>query len=286
MSPVDPSPRRLRSVLFAPGNRPDVVAKLPRSGPDGVIIDLEDAVPTAGKAEARAVAHASGEVLARAHPALAVHVRVNPVDSEWFADDVAALGPWLAGVVVPKVESPEQVAQIADALATAGLGELPVIAGIETAPGVHRVDALLTGPVTAAYFGAEDFVADMGGERTPEGLEVLYARSRVALAARVAGVLALDQVVTRFDDAAAFVADAAVGRAIGFAGKLCIHPAQVPLATRAFSPSADEVAAARRLLDALDASDGVVVLDGQMVDEPMARRARAVIAAAAATDDE
>lgn len=280
MSPVGPAPRRLRSVLFAPGNRPDVVAKLPRSTPDAVIIDLEDAVPAAGKVDARAVARASSEVLAREHPELAVHLRVNAVDSEWFDDDMAALGPWLAGVVVPKVESPAQVTAITDALGRGGLTELAVVAGIETAAGVHRVDSVLTGPVSAAYFGAEDFIADMGGVRTSGNVEVLYARSRVALACRVAGVIALDQVVTAFNDDDGFVADASVGRAIGYAGKLCIHPRQVPLATRTFSPSADEVAAAHRLLDAIDASDGVVVLDGQMIDEPMARRARTVIAAA------
>ncbi|HEX5586004.1 MAG TPA: CoA ester lyase [Acidimicrobiia bacterium] len=267
-------------MLFAPGNRPDVVAKLPRSGPDGVIVDLEDAVQAAEKVDARAVTRAATEVLTREHPELAVHVRVNAVQSEWFPDDVASLGPWLAGVVVPKVESPEQVTVIADALARTGVAELGVIAGIETAAGVHRVDSLLTGPVTAAYFGAEDFIVDMGGVRTSSNLEVLYARSRVALACRVAGVLALDQVVTAFNDDVGFERDAAVGRSIGYAGKLCIHPRQVPLANAAFSPSADEVAAARRLLDAFDASDGVVVVDGQMVDEPMARRARAVIAAA------
>lgn len=280
MSLMAPSPRRLRSVLFAPGNRPDVVAKLPRSGPDGVIVDLEDAVPPAGKSEARAMARAATEVLAREHPELAVFVRVNAVDSEWFADDIGALGPWLAGVVVPKVESSGQVGGIADALARGGVAELAVIAGIETAAGVHRVDSLLTGPVTAAYFGAEDFIVDMGGMRTSGNLEVLYARSRVALACRVAGALALDQVVTAFNDDDGFVADAAVGRSIGYAGKLCIHPRQVPLATEAFSPSTEEIDAARRLLDAFDAGEGVVVVDGQMVDEPMARRARAVIAAA------
>jgi len=267
------------SLATTSGRLPGANSTL-RSNPDGVIVDLEDAVPPAGKVDARAVTRAATEVLAREHPELAVHVRVNAIESEWFADDVTALGPWLAGVVVPKVESPAQVVQIADALARAGLADLPVVAGIETARGVHLVDGLLTGPVAAAYFGAEDFIVDMGGERRPDSLEVLYARSRVALAARVAGVPALDQVVPNFGDDAAFVADAALGRAIGFAGKMCIHPAQVPLATQAFSPSADEIAAARRLLEAFDASDGVVVVDGQMVDEPMARRARAIIATA------
>jgi citrate lyase subunit beta / citryl-CoA lyase len=274
---------RLRSLLFAPATRPDVVEKLPRRGPDGVVIDLEDAVPAAGKAEARVVAHDLGARLAAEHPPLAVFVRVNSVSSEWFADDVrAALTPGLAGVVVPKLETVAQLETVSDALAASGCVDLAVLAGIETAAGVLRVEALLRPPVTVAYFGAEDYVADLGGVRTAAGTEVLYARSRVALAARVAGVHALDQIVTSFDDEQAFVADAAQGRALGYAGKVCIHPNQVGWANRVFSPSAEELDHARRLLAAYEAAAGtgeaVIVFEGQMVDEPMARLARALLA--------
>jgi citrate lyase subunit beta / citryl-CoA lyase len=277
---------RLRSLLFAPGSRPDVLAKLPRSRPDGVVIDLEDAVPAHGKVTAREHARRAGQELAAAHPELAVLVRVNAVPTEWFAADIADACPSeLSGIVVPKLESPEQVGAVADALHHAGLDHLAVIAGTETALGVEAAPDVYRPPVTACYFGAEDFVADMGGVRTTANTEVLYARSRVALVARVAGVLAVDQVVTVFGDDERFLTDAAQGRALGYAGKLCIHPAQVPLANRAFSPSREEVERARRLVAAYEEATkrGVAAIDfeGQMVDEPLARHARAVLAAVA-----
>jgi len=280
---VNPPPR-LRSVLFAPASRPELIEKLPRRGPDGVVIDLEDAVPDAAKVEARGHARHGGERLAQEHPELAVYVRINPVQSEWFAGDVRdGVAPTIHGVVVPKVESPDQLATVADALDSANLAHLHVMAGIETAAGVDRVSALLGPPVSVAYFGAEDFVADMGGVRTESNVEVLYARSRVALAARLAGVHPLDQIVSALDDEERFLADSREGRAIGYRGKLCIHPAQVPLANRVFSPSSDEVDHARRLLAAHEAArargEAALAFEGQMVDEPMVRRARDVLAA-------
>jgi citrate lyase subunit beta/citryl-CoA lyase len=145
------------------------------------------------------------------------------------------------------------------------------------------VRELLVPPVVVAYFGAEDYIADLGGVRTLGSTEVLYARSRVALAARLAGVLAVDQVVTRLDADDHFLTDAAEGRALGYRGKLCIHPAQVALAHRAFSPSPEELDRARRLVaayeDAMARGEAAIAFEGQMVDEPLARHARAVIAA-------
>jgi citrate lyase subunit beta/citryl-CoA lyase len=278
-------PRRLRSLLFAPASKPDVLAKMPRSEPDGVVMDLEDAVPPDGKPAARGHSKRVGAELARAHPDLAVYARVNPVPTEWFADDIAeGVAPEMAGIVVPKLESKEELARVRATLDAAGLAHLHVVAGIETALGVERVRALLEPPVAVAYFGAEDFILDMGGVRTRESDETLYARSRVALAARIAGVLALDQLVTVIDDEELMLADAAKGRSIGYTGKLCIHPAQVVLANRAFSPSPADVDRARRLLAAYDVSvaegHGAINFEGQMVDEPLARHARAVIAAA------
>jgi len=285
MAPVT----RLRSLLFAPATRPDVLAKMPRSSPDGVVIDLEDAVPPDAKESARPNAREAGRALATERPALAVFVRVNAVATEWFARDVAdACVPELTGIVVPKMESSDHVATVTRALADAGLAHLQVVAGTETALGVADARDVYRPPVTVCYFGAEDFVADMGGVRTESSTEVLYARSRVALIARISGVLALDQVVPAFGDDELFLADAAQGRALGYSGKLCIHPAQVPLAHRAFAPSLEELDRARRLIDAYDAAvargEAVVAFDGQMVDEPLARHARAVLAAAAQSD--
>jgi citrate lyase subunit beta/citryl-CoA lyase len=275
----------MRSVLFAPASRPDVLEKLPRSNPDAVVIDLEDAVPADGKDAARRHARDVGERLALEHPELAVYVRINSVASPWLAADVAqALGPWLAGAMVPKLESAADVEVVARALDTAGLAATPVFAGIESVAGVARVEEVLRPPIAAAYFGAEDFIADIGGVRTEAGREVLYARSRVALAARMADVQAIDQIVATFSDPDRFLADAREGRAIGYRGKLCIHPSQVELAHQVFSPSEEECDWARRLLVAYEhaerAGEAAIVFEGAMVDEPMARRARAILAAA------
>lgn len=280
---IDNAPPRLRSLLFAPASRPDMCAKLPRSGPDGVVLDLEDAVAPSAKAEARDQARTTAVELRRLHPELAVFVRVNPPGTEWFAADIAqGLDAELTGVVVPKLESTVEVDQAQEALLKADRDRIRLLAGIETAAGVARAAEVLEHPrVDLAYFGAEDFITDMGGVRTDEGLEVLYARSRVALAARLAGVPILDQVVTAFSDDERYSADAALGRSIGYSGKLCIHPAQVPLANQCFSPSPEERKRARALLATWDEAqargEASVAFEGQMVDEPLARRARALL---------
>jgi citrate lyase subunit beta/citryl-CoA lyase len=277
--------KRLRSLLTVPATRLDMVEKVPRAAPDAVFLDLEDAVAPAAKAAARADARAGAARLAELSPTTAVFVRVNAVPTEWFAGDVAeALSPALTGMVVPKLESRADVERVDEALRAAGLANLMVLAGVESALGVARVDEVLTGPVRACYFGAEDFVADMGGVRRTDNVEVLYARSRVALAARVAGVTAIDQVVADFRDDVRYRAEAELARALGYQGKLCIHPAQVALAHEVFTPSGVEVDRARRLLDAYDAAaargESALAFEGEMVDEPMARRARAVLEAA------
>jgi citrate lyase subunit beta/citryl-CoA lyase len=250
---------RWRSILFVPGDRPDLAAKAPRSSPDVVVLDLEDAVPAAGKVAAR---EAIREGVRVAGPT--VFVRVNPPATEWFAGDVAALPDGIAGVVVPKFEAPVEVGH-------------PVLAGLETVRGVADARDILDG-VAACYFGAEDYVADLGGVRTPGNAEVATARSLVGIAARLAGVPALDMVTLDFGDAHRFVREAAEARALGYAGKLCIHPAQVGPANEAFVPSAEEVDRAERLLAAFEAADGqTVAFEGQMVDEVVARQARALI---------
>jgi citrate lyase subunit beta/citryl-CoA lyase len=262
---------RLRSLLFVPATRLELLAKVPRWAPDVVVVDLEDAVAEADKDAAR-------EALAGADLSVAgaaVFVRVNPAGTPWHDRDVAACGrPGVAAAVLPKAEDPDAVARFGARLAEAA-PDCGVMLGLETAWGVARArDLLATGPLTA-YFGSEDFLADMGGRRTHGGREVLYARSEVVLAGRLAGVPVVDQAVVSVDDAAAFTADADQGRALGYAGKICIHPRQVPLAHNAFTPSEAELAAARRVLEA--AESGVGVVDGQMVDAVHVRLARQLI---------
>ncbi|MGZ4709123.1 MAG: HpcH/HpaI aldolase/citrate lyase family protein [Acidimicrobiales bacterium] len=263
-------------MLFVPANRADLAAKAPRSMPDVVVLDLEDAVPAAGKAEARTTIR---QVARDLQPIVPVCVRVNPPDSTWFAEDVSALPDGVAAVVVPKLESVAQLERVADALD----GRV-VVAGVETVRGVADARELLRAPVGACYFGAEDYVADLGGVRTPGNGEVAYARTYVAMAARLAGIPALDMVTLDFGDHDRFTAEAREARSLGYAGKLCIHPAQVTLANDAFRPTADEVDWARRLLVAYDGAGGMTIaFEGQMVDEVVAVRARAILAAAEAT---
>ncbi|NMH91786.1 CoA ester lyase [Pseudonocardia bannensis] len=269
----------LRSLLFVPGGRADMIAKVGRPGPDGVVLDLEDAVAAGDKGSARRTvveALAGLEVPA----STLVLVRVNVPDSPWFADDVAAVaGTRADGVVLPKLERSGQLAELRALFADHGRPDAVVVAGLETALGVADSRELLAAGaamgVVAAYFGAEDYIADLGGRRTAEGAEVLYARSQVALAARLAGVIALDQVVVAVHDDDAFLADAERARALGYPGKLCLHPKQVALAHRVFTPSAEEVAHARAVLAA--ATGGVGLLDGEMIDDVHVRMARAVL---------
>ncbi len=272
---------RYRSLLFAPGNRADLIVKLPRSNPDAAVIDLEDAIPNndAAKTGAREMARESIGKLLASNPKCAVFLRVNAVSSQWFQADME-LTAGLTGVVIPKLERAEQLDAVDEALE----GKvLQLIVGIETARGVERVRELLHPPVSAVYFGAEDFIADMNGVRTFEGLEVLYARSQVVLAARVRGVQALDIIEAKFRDSDAFRASANMGRSLGFTGKMCIHPDQVAIANDVFSPSVSDLERAEKLLDAFEKAafygSGVIEFEGQMVDEPMLARARMMLEA-------
>jgi citrate lyase subunit beta/citryl-CoA lyase len=262
---------KLRSLLFVPGTRTELLAKVPRWAPDVVIVDLEDAVPEAEKDAARlAVAEADFS-----EAGTTVLVRINPPGTPWHELDIAAcLDTTAAGIVLPKGEDPGEVVALRDRLAKSA-PEFSLVLGIESALGVARARELLTTGVAAAFFGSEDFLADMGGRRTAAGLEVLYARSEVVLAGRLAGVPMIDQAVVAVEDDAAFTADAETGRALGYVGKICVHPRQVALAHAVFTPSEAEVAEARRILEG--AAAGVGVVDGLMVDAVHIRMAQQVL---------
>ncbi|MGB0615858.1 MAG: HpcH/HpaI aldolase/citrate lyase family protein [Acidimicrobiales bacterium] len=275
-------PRRLRSLLFAPAVRPDLLRKMPRTGADAIVIDLEDATPPdakdTGRVEMRsAVADLVGQ--------LPILVRVNDDTTPWHDDDLDSLPTeGLAGIVVPKIETIAGLDSLAARLNDRGL-DMPVIGGVETALGVADARPLLAHDVvSAAYFGAEDFIADLGGVRTASNDEVAYARAQVALAGRLADVTVIDQIVADFTDDDRCRRECLQARAMGYGGKLCIHPSQVAIANEAFLPSSEEIDRARRLLEAYDdaKAQGVasVAFEGQMVDEPVARQARRVLAQA------
>lgn len=275
-------PRRLRSLLFAPAVRPDLLRKMPRTGADAIVIDLEDATPPDAKDTGRGEMRSAVADLAGQLPIL---VRVNDDTTPWHDDDLDSLPTeGLAGIVVPKIETIAGLDSLAARLNDRGL-DMPVIGGVETALGVADARPLLAHDVvSAAYFGAEDFIADLGGVRTASNDEVAYARAQVALAGRLADVTVIDQIVADFTDDDRCRRECLQARAMGYGGKLCIHPSQVAIANGAFLPSSEEIDRARRLLEAYDdaKAQGVasVAFEGQMVDEPVARQARRVLAQA------
>ncbi|HJV84396.1 MAG TPA: CoA ester lyase [Noviherbaspirillum sp.] len=259
-----------RTYLFVPGDRPERFAKACAAGAHAVIIDLEDAVPPAAKQAARAAA--AGWV-SPDHP---VFVRVNGAGSEWFTDDLALCGlPGVAGIVLPKAESPADVARIKAAGATL------VLPLIETAQGVWNAHALATtSGVQRLMFGSIDFQLDAGFDGDVD--ELLYVRSQLVLVSRVAGIQSpVDGVTTAIDDPEQLRADTQRARRLGFGGKLCIHPKQVEPVNRYFMPGDEDIAWARRVLQAAEAAQGAAVaLDGKMVDLPVIRKAEEIMSEA------
>ena len=256
-----------RSYLFVPGDRPERFAKACASGAHAVIVDLEDAVAPENKAAARAA------VAAWLHPDHPVIVRINAADTGWFREDCALAGrPGVAGIMLPKAERLEDIAALRAAGAPA------VLPLIETAVGYDQARALAgAAGVQRLVFGSIDFQLDLG--ITGEDEALLAFRSGLVLASRLAGIAApVDGVSTALDDPARLAADAARARQLGFGGKLCIHPKQVPGVNAAFSPSEAEVGWAKRVLEAAGRANGAAVaVDGKMVDRPVLLRARAVL---------
>jgi citrate lyase subunit beta/citryl-CoA lyase len=176
------------------------------------------------------------------------------------------------GVVLPKYERRAEIDLLRDRLGP----DVPIVVGLESVRGVADCRQLLRAPVDVAYFGAEDYIADIGGLRTEDNNEVLFPRSEVRLAAHLAEVAAVDQAVVSIRDDDRFRSDARQGRAIGYTGKICVHPRQVELSHEIFTPAPAEVEHARAVLRAAD--EGVAVVDGQMVDAVHLRMARATLA--------
>lgn len=282
-----PTVPRVRSLMFVPGDRADMIAKIPRFSPDTAVVDLEDAVAADQKDTARAVAGQAVDALALglgAAGTTTVLVRVNPPGTPQFSDDVAAAAACAAdGIVVPKLGSVDQLGQVHAELASHSWSAI-LVGGIEDALGVADARLVAAGGLSAVYFGAEDYVADIGGRRTDAGHEVLYARSQVVLAAHLAGIPAVDQAVVGIGDDEQFSRDAHDGVALGYQGKICLHPRQVELAHLAFTPTADEITHARAVVAA--AEKGVGVVDGQMVDDVHLRMALGVLARATADESD
>jgi citrate lyase subunit beta / citryl-CoA lyase len=267
----------IRSLLFAPANRYELLKKFPRYPADAFAIDLEDGTPENEKAAARDQLHDIVADLREQHLKALLFIRTNAPRSHHIkADLAAAQKAAVDGIMVPKLETTADLKALDVSM--------PLIGIIETVRGVANIEAL-TAPreqsLVAVAFGAEDFITDIGGRRTRDGLEVLYARSRVVLAGRLGGLQALDQVFTGIRDDEAFRRDAEFGRQLGFTGKMCVTPRQVEIANEVFSPSVEEVDRSRRLIQAYESAQsqgrGAIEFEGTMVDKPLLKRARAVL---------
>lgn len=262
------------SYLFVPGNRPERFDKACAAGAGAVIVDLEDAVPMADKAQARA---ALAAWLARP-AALPVHVRINGADTEWFARDLTLCAlPGVAGIIMSKAES---VADIDAVLAAGASAVLPLI---ESAQGFANAPALARAQrVQRLLFGSIDFQLDLGIDGEHE--ELLYFRSQLVLMSRLAGIAApVDGVCTAFDDPQQLLLQTMHARRLGFGAKLCIHPRQVAHVNRCFLPSEQEVIWAGRVLAAAESALGAAVaVDGKMIDRPVILKAEKIMRESAA----
>ncbi len=269
-----------RSLLFSPGDRPEMLRKATGSGADVAIFDLEDAVAPSRKAQARSdvgtLLHDEGF-----DPDCEVCVRVNPdtVDTDEDLEAIAGADR-LDSVMLPKVGSATDVETL-DRLFREHDLDVPVIALAETASGILNAAAIADAErVEALAFGAEDLSADIGATRTDAGEEVLYAREHVVLAAAAAGIEALDTVYTDIDDLAGLREETRFAIQLGYDGKPAIHPAQIDVINEAFTPGTEEVDWARRVLEAREAADdegrGVFRVDGEMIDAPLVTRAERI----------
>lgn len=282
-----------RSYLFAPGNSEKLLQKVFSAGADAVVLDLEDAVPAAEKAQARRMVAA---LLERQHagPSLPVYVRVNGMETGLWREDLAAIvGPGLRGVRLPKAEAAADVGRFVDALqeqeARRGLapGAIEVVCTIETARGVCAAHALAACPrVANLTFGAADFAQDAGVDPGEEETETLMARSQLVLASRAAGIdPPVASVFTRVHDDEGLRRSTEAARRLGFFGRSVIHPRQLPVVHEVFTPAADAVARAREIVEvyegALAHGRGTALTgDGRFVDVAVARRARALLSLA------
>jgi citrate lyase subunit beta/citryl-CoA lyase len=279
----------MRSMMTVPVVVQRFIDKAPGAGADAVCLDLEDSVPPAEKAAARPLARKAIETMPRS--GFALYVRVNGYATGLTGDDLAGVvRPGLDGIVLSKADSAAMIADLDAALgpleSERGIeaGCVAIVPLLETAKGIMEAyDVCRASPrVTAAIFGAEDFATDMAVKRTDTGEEILWARSMAAVACRAAGIAAIDTPDPNYSDEAHLRREMALAKSLGYTGKLCIHPTQVQIANETFSPSEDEIAEARAVVEAFE-RDGLakglaaIAVDGKMIDTPIYWRARRLV---------
>ena len=277
-------PRARRSLIFVPGDRPERFAKALASGADQVCIELEDGVPRRkdeARAQARAFFAAAPDSAARGPERL---LRINSPRTAHGLRDLVAICESAApppALMLPKVESPEEVRLLSDLLRGGAHGAIRFHIVVETAAALeaaHEI-ALADPRIDALAFGVFDLAAEM--RASPGWGPMLYARQRLAGAAAAAGIDLLDAPSLDLDDEAGLEDDARRARELGYTGKAAIHPRQIPIIAKVFSPGAEEVARARAAIAASEAAGGeLAVVDGKLVEPPVLRAMRRIVATA------
>lgn len=278
----------MRSLLFVPGNKDSMLRRSLGCSPDVLVPDMEDSVPDAEKRNARLRIQAFLPELARADAL--VFPRVNGLDTEWAQKDVAAVvGPHIDGISIGKLRGVEDIAAVSKLLkqcedeAGIEIGAMQLIPWIETCEAVVSCHAICSASrrIAGVAFGAEDYTHDLGVERVDDPVQLLYARSAVCTAARAANVLALETPYFKFRDLDGLAADSLAARRLGFKGRFAIHPDQIDTINACFSPSAEEIAHAERIMATYEEAErrgrGSTSLDGLVVDAPVVKRARATL---------
>ena len=277
--------RLRRTMLYLPGNNPNMLMRGHLFAPDGLILDLEDAVAVREKDAARILVR---DVLKRGEfGSCEVTVRINGLDTEYWREDLEVLVPLgrLDGVRVPKVDDAATVKRLDEALSEieekAGIpvGRTKIFCLLETAKGIFNTyDIATASPRVAAVIpGGEDLTADLRTNRSPEGTELEGIRKSVIVAARAAGVDALDTVFPRITDDEGLKRETEFIKQLGFDGKSVIHPNQIPIIHEVFTPTEQEIERARKIVaaakEAAERGLGAVQVDGRMVDAPVVKRA-------------
>lgn len=285
--------RLLRSILFTPGNNMRMIYKTPTLAMDAVILDLEDSVPMIEKDTARVFIRDTLDLAGSG--GAEVYVRINGLTTGLTAQDCDfVIQKGLDGVMLPKVESKEDVIEsekiIEKLEKERGMksGSIVLIPTLETAKGVVNVYeiAVSSKRVIAIGFGAVDFTRDMGTSLSKEGTELFFARSQVAIAARAAGVQALDTVFIDLADKEGLIKDSQLAKQLGFKGKFLIHPSQIEPVNQIFSPLPKEIEYAKKVVSAFKEAEarglGAASLEGRMIDIAVFRQAEDLLALAEA----
>ena len=278
--------RTRRSLLFVPAARPDRYPKALATGADAVCIDLEDGVSFADKDQARSAA--IDLFLTRVDTRAEVSLRINDPKTDLGQRDIEAVCAAEVcpdAVMLPKCDSPEEVRDVSQALSSIS-PTLPLIIMAETARGVAEAEAIATASpnVSAMFFGAIDYAADIGC--AVEWDAVLFARSRVVLAAAIANVSPIDSPFMNVSALDELADECSRPQALGFVGKAAIHPTQVSIIQQAFTPATAEVAWAKRIIEAYETNNGgVLLVDGKLIERPGISSAKKILALVSTVED-